>query len=72
MPVRPFYMVYLGKEEFKGIIAHFYASGFVVAVGEHFLEIGPEVLCACELGVFFNKIEVILDMPPVAITGAYT
>jgi hypothetical protein len=65
-------VVDVGKKKPQGVIAHFYTARLVVPVGEHTLKIGPEFFNSRAFRVFFAKVTVIHNVPPVTFSGSFT
>jgi hypothetical protein len=54
------------------VFAPFYTARLVVPVGEHTLKIGPELFYSRMFRVFFAKVTVIGNVPPVTFTCPFT
>lgn len=68
----PLFVINICKEETQGIVAHFYAARFVVPVGEHRLEITPQLFNARLFRVFADKTPIVIDVPPITRAGTVT
>jgi hypothetical protein len=53
-------------------LPHFTLPGLLVPVGEHTLKTGPEFFYSRVFRVFFAKVTVIGNVPPVTFTGPFT
>jgi len=62
-------MVIVGEKEPQGIIAHFYTARLMIAVGKHRLKVSPQFFNTGMFRVFFAKVTVIDNVPPVTLTG---
>jgi hypothetical protein len=60
----PCFMVDVHKEKLERIVAHLHAARFVIAIGEHGLEISSQLVDTGSLRVPVNKLPIILDVPP--------
>ena len=65
-------MVDLGKKKFKGVIAHFHATGLMLSIGKHALKIAAKLFSAGLFRIFFKELLKIIDVPPVTFTGTST
>ena len=58
-------MIDISIEKFEGIIAHFNATGFVVSVGKHGLEVVSKVFYARLFRIKSDKTFIIINKPPI-------
>jgi hypothetical protein len=68
----PCFMVDVHKKKLERIVAHLHAARFVIAIGEHGLEISSQLVDTDSLRVPVNKLSIILDVPPIRLSCTCT